>query len=343
MRLAARSVLGHGPKGTYETSASLLRGHTWVHDTGMSSEPTALPTVYAVILNWHGAQATIECLEAFSQLEYANKHVIVVDNGSTDGSPQAIAEAWPEVEILQTGRNLGYGGGNNAGIRAALAAGADFVWIVNNDTVFSPDVLTELVLAAQRNPSAGLITPKILYRNRPGLIECAGGSFNPWWAKVTRFGAEEVDKGQHDQEKNVSFASGCSLLIRRQLLEAIDSFDERYFMYWEDVDYSVRAADAGWELLYAPRAVVFHTSGGSSDEPGGMSALFLHYNTRNYIWYLRRNMRGLHLALAVAYALGYFAHCGLATVIGKSARKKAKLQAIAVGIWEGVRDPRAKA
>lgn len=302
---------------------------------GSRRGPSLTESVSIVVLNWNRPEETVACLGSLAQLAYSSFSVIVVDNGSSDDSAVRIRSQFPDVTLVETGRNLGYGGGNNAGIRKAQKAGASYVWVLNNDTLVAPDSLRLLVEAAQERRSAGMIAPKILRKEPKGVIWYAGGAFDPRLAKVRRFGAGEFDRGQWDREGPVSFAPGTSLLLPREAIEQVGLFDEHFFLYWEDVEYCRRMVAAGREIYFVPAAVIWHTGGGSSDEPGGTSALFDYYNTRNLLWHLRGSLRSGPRLLAQTYTFGYlFRRAG--TILANERGKREKLNALARGVRDGL-------
>jgi GT2 family glycosyltransferase len=215
------------------------------------------PEAAIVILNWNNAPDTIECLESVSRLDYPNYRVLVVDNGSTDGSVGLIRAAHPNVKIIETGENLGYAGGNNFGIRHVLRSGADFVFIVNNDVIVAPDCLSRLVTAAQHETLAGLIGPKVYHRERPDHIQSAGIVLDASFRSHHR-GLNELDTGQFNTIDEVDAIVGCAIFARRDALLHIDLLDPSYFMYHEDIDWCCRARKAGYKVLYVPHGEVWH-------------------------------------------------------------------------------------
>jgi GT2 family glycosyltransferase len=187
------------------------------------------------------------------------------------------------VSVLETGANLGFAGGNNVGIRAALSAGADAVLLLNNDAELLPDALGRLNAALERGGAEiAAAAPKILYRSRPDVIWAAGGRFD-WWRGVTvDRGLGEADVGQYDRPEPVQSATACCLLVRSEAFRRIGLLDESYFMYFEDADFSARLTKAGQQIAYEPSARVLHDVFGSSGgEPSRPSPLAVYYSTRN--------------------------------------------------------------
>jgi hypothetical protein len=266
--------------------------------------------VVAVVLNWCNAPDTIGCVESLllqrskeTQAQEALQ-VVLVDNASPDGSGALLAQRFPQLPFIQTGANLGYAGGNNAGIRWALAHGADWVLVLNNDTTCDAEMVAELLAAAQRHPSAGALSPYIGLGANPATPWFAGGRMD-----FVR------GLGLHTQcaaECACTFLSGCCLLLRREALEQVGAFDEAYWCYVEDADLCLRLSRAGYDLWYVPSARMVHHAPPVTATP---TARQIEWRDRN-----RRRLARLHFtpmqrlaflswflatrfALAVRYAL----------------------------------------
>ncbi|MBI4033340.1 MAG: glycosyltransferase family 2 protein, partial [Candidatus Blackburnbacteria bacterium] len=228
--------------------------------------------VSVVVLNWNGKEDTIECLESLKKLRIKNFkcQTVVVDNGSSDNSVREIRERYKDVVVLENKKNLGFAGGNNVGIKFALKKGADFVLILNNDTIVDRDLVGGLLKSAKRHRKGGIISPKIYFapkfefhkeryseRVRGRVLWYAGGTFD--WENVlgSNRGVDEVDRGQYDKTQETDFATGACMLIKSEVLEKVGLFDERYFMYLEDVDLCQRAREAGWKIMYVPSSYLW--------------------------------------------------------------------------------------
>jgi len=246
-----------------------------------------MPRVAIIILNWNGLTDTLECLESLAHLDYPNYEVVVVDNGSTDGSVEAIQKHFPDVALIENDQNLGYAEGNNRGVEYALQAGIDYVFVLNNDTVLCQDILNRLVVVAEAHPRVGAVGPKIYYNAQPRRIWFAGGVID-WQRGVTvNLGAGEDDVGQFEQVRSVDFLAGCALLIKREAWKDVGSFDSRFFMYWEEVDWCTRAQRAGYGLLFVPQAKMWHKI---SPADQSYSPRILYYMTRNRLLFLHKNL-----------------------------------------------------
>jgi GT2 family glycosyltransferase len=216
------------------------------------------PLVYVIVLSWNGKKDTLECLASLQQLTYPNARIIVVDNSSSDGTGDAIRSAFPNIELIVNNSNLRFAGGNNVGIRQSLEGGAEYVLMLNNDTVVDPEFLGRLVEAAESGRKIGIVGPKIYYFDDPKRIWFAGGLIKWWRGRVTHIGIREVDNGEYDVTTEVDYITGCCMLIKREVIETIGMLDERYYIYGEDVDLCVRALRSGYKSVYVPSSRVWH-------------------------------------------------------------------------------------
>jgi GT2 family glycosyltransferase len=256
-----------------------------------------MPQVTIIVLNWNGLADTLECLASLARLNYPAYEVVVVDNGSTDKSVEAIRARFPQVTLIENGENLGYAEGNNRGVEYALQAGADYIFVLNNDTVLCQDILSRLVVAAEANPRVGAVGPKIYYHEQPRRIWFAGGMIDWQRGLTVNLGADEDDVSQFEKARSVDFLAGCALLIKRETWEGVGSFDSRFFMYWEETDWCTRAQRAGYELLFVPQAKMWHKI---SPADQSTSPHILYYMTRNRLLFLHKNLSFPHKAIVLA-------------------------------------------
>ena len=217
----------------------------------------------AIVLNWNGLDDTLECLESLCRSDYPNLEVIVVDNGSEDGSSPAIREHFPDVYMIENGRNLGFVRGNNIGLAAALERGADLLLILNNDTMLEPDCVTELVKAIERDETIGIVGPLMQRTLRPDLVDM-GGDFDFWTGTVIlRHFASGLEG---DGIQPIGYVWGCGLMTRAEVLHSVGFFDERYIAYYEDADFCMRATALGYRTVVATRAWMVHKVGRSGEK-----------------------------------------------------------------------------
>lgn len=240
--------------------------------------------VSVVVPNWNGVERLPACLEALAK-QTLKAHIIVVDNGSTDNSRALLYGQYPEVEVIPEPVNLGFAGGVNAGIRRVIELGYDYVALLNNDALPEPSWLSNLVSAAAKQASVGIVTAKIKDANGE-YLDSTGEMMTIWGLPYPR-GRREADTGQYDKDKQVFGGSGGASIYRVEMLEKIGLFDEDFFAYYEDADLSFRAQLAGWKVLYEPSAVVKHHIGVTS---GKISGFVTHQTIKNLPWLTIRNV-----------------------------------------------------
>ncbi|HMQ35228.1 MAG TPA: glycosyltransferase family 2 protein [Chloroflexaceae bacterium] len=221
------------------------------------SETTTAPLVYLVVLNWNGYGDTHECLESLRRLAYPNYRVLVVDNNSSDDSPERVAAAHPEAELLRCARNLGIAAGYNAGIRAALERGAAYVVPMNNDLDCDPLFVTHMVAAQRAWPRCGVVMPKIFYYEERERIWSAGAYARWMPSNIVMRGRQQRDGPAFAEDAEIEFAPSCCLLLSRELAERV-GFDEGYFFYYDDWDFCMEARKAGFSIVYAAQARLWH-------------------------------------------------------------------------------------
>jgi GT2 family glycosyltransferase len=265
------------------------------------------PLVYVVVLNWNGWRDTAQCLASLRAGTYPNLHVVVVDNGSTDGAPQHIAPLLqaPWGELIQAGCNLGFTGGANLGLRVALERGADYAFLLNNDATVAPDCIATLVQKAERWPEIGLVGPKIVWAAEPHRIWSAGMSV-AWHRSAIESHRNAPDDSRFDGCRVVQGLSGCALLVKRAVLERAGLLDERYFAYYEDLDWCLRARQAGFRCLYVGAARASHVGSATSNRGAGRSqaALVNYYGARNGLLFIATHAPPAGRPLAVARLVG---------------------------------------
>lgn len=216
-----------------------------------------------VIPSWNGAHFLGECLVSLVAQTHPAE-IVVVDNGSTDGTAELVRERFPDVTLLRLSSNHGFAGAVNAGIAPALAGGVDYVALFNNDAVAEPDWLENLIACAEAHPEAGIVTSKLLLSDRVH-IDSTGDFYSSWGWAYPR-GRDEIDQGQYDapELREVFCGSGGASLFRARTLAEVGSFDEDYFAYLEDQDLGFRAQLMGWRARYEPAAVAYHRMMGTS-------------------------------------------------------------------------------
>ncbi|MDD5192298.1 MAG: glycosyltransferase family 2 protein [Candidatus Nanoarchaeia archaeon] len=256
------------------------------------------PLVHIIILNWNGKEDTIECINSVKKIDYPNYKIILVDNGSTDNSVKVFKKKYPSIKIIKNKENLGYAEGNNVGIRYALKNKADYVLILNNDTVVDKHFLTELVKVAESDDEIGIVGPKV-YNYGTNKIQFLGIK-NLFWNLVLYrkvVGRNKEDKGQFDYFTDVDFVAGCSTLIKSKVMRKVGLFDKELFLYCEDVDFFIRAKKKGYQLKVAPDSHIWHKGSATSKK---VSGFVRYYIARNNFIFVKRYFNLIQNSLFIA-------------------------------------------
>lgn len=248
--------------------------------------------VSIVIVNWNGKDDTVVALDSIKKMDKQahTVSVIVVDNGSTNDSVKVIGKAHPWAKLLETGKNLGFTGGNNVGMKAAMESGSDYVWLLNNDIIAEGNALS--IMDAFATSEVGLAGSKIYFapgreyhkdrydKGERGKVFWYAGGLVDWDNMyASHRGVDEIDQGQYDQIQETPFITGCSMMVRREVIEKIGFLDDKFYLYLEDLDYCLRAKQQGYKLLYVPSSIIWHVNAGSSGRPG--NPMHEYYLTRN--------------------------------------------------------------
>jgi GT2 family glycosyltransferase len=221
----------------------------------------AQPRTAIVLLNWNSGEMTAGCIRSLLAMNASDFEIAVVDNGSKDASVEYLRTRFPQITVVPQDHNLGFAAGCNVGMKLALEWGAKYVLPLNNDTVVDAEFLTELERAADEHPKAGMISPKIYFWDAPDHLWWAGGEFNVWGGIPKHRGRRQLDQGQFDTMTEVDWATGCAALIRCDMLARVGLFDESLFGNVEDLDLSLRMRKAGFQIVYAPLAKLWHKEG----------------------------------------------------------------------------------
>lgn len=241
--------------------------------------------VVSVILNTNRRADTLECLASLARQTHSRQHVIVLDNASTDGSPEAVRERFPDVELVGLTDNQGYAGNNNVGIKLALERGADWVFVLNEDTVLDPGCLAGLVAQGVADSKVGIVGPLVFHHDDKDVIQSAGGEMSKHLESWHR-GQNQKDAGQFSQPMHSDWISGCAILVRRSVIEQVGMLDARFFYYWEEVEWCLRARRAGWGIVMAPAARLWHKGVQQDYQP---KPSVTYYGTRNRLMMLKKH------------------------------------------------------
>jgi GT2 family glycosyltransferase len=255
------------------------------------------PLISIVTLTWNQTEVTCQFLESARHFTYKNYEILVCDMGSNvDPTDQINSANYPNTRVLRSEENLGFTGGNNWGMRQAKG---DYVFIVNNDTEVTPDLLDVLLQPFNDDPTIGVTCPKIRFYHNPNVIQYAG--FNPidlYTGRVTAIGSKETDEGQYDVSGYTNGAHGCAMMVSREVIDKVGMFPESFFIYYEEWDWSSRILKAGFHIYYQAKGLIYHKE---SITMGKQSAIKVYYHTRNRILYMRRNTTPREFAVFISF------------------------------------------
>lgn len=219
----------------------------------------SFPKVSVILVNWNNFKDTADCLESLKLASYPNLEVLVVDNGSEGDDPRLIRERFGDhVNVIENDKNYGFAEGCNIGMRDALARGADYVVLLNNDTIVAPDFIESLVSVAESNRAVGIAGGKIYCYEAPRIVWSAGGFVNHWTGRTPIRGRGEVDRGQFEEIVAVDWICGTFMFISSRVLQSVGMLDKRFFFSWEDADLCLRAAKMGFKILFVPQSKIWH-------------------------------------------------------------------------------------
>lgn len=256
------------------------------------------PLVWIVVLTFNNYKDTFECLASLRKLTYSNHRIVLVDNGSSDGTPERVRTDFPEVHVIENKANLGVPAGYNVGFRYALQQGADHVFMLNNDTVVDPGILEPLVKATE-TPGAAVLCPIVYYYDQPTEVWSAGAKYRPLPpAIIMEYRVHQLPQGYHELE----YAISCGILITRQAFETVGLFDENFLFLWDDLDFSVRVRRHNMKIFQVPDAKMWHKVSRTT-QPG--SSLFWRTHGESGAIFYRRHGRPVYVAMLIH--LSYFA------------------------------------
>lgn len=241
------------------------------------------PKISIIIAHFDSFLTLIDCLKSLQKLNYPDFEIIIVNNGMNSKLARAVMHEITEldVDVINCHENLGYARANNSGIKKALIRRADYVLLLNDDTIVSPDFLNILVEEGEKSSNIGMLGPKIYYADEPNTIWFSGACFNRQTCMISTPDSNQFDKSEGGKPFNSDYITGCALLIKREVIEKIGLLDERFFLYWEDVDWGLRAKKAGFKNIIVPSAHIWHKVSVST---GGMdSPLRAYHKTRSHL------------------------------------------------------------
>lgn len=242
--------------------------------------------VYIVLINYKNSKDTIECVKSLKKINYNNYKIVVVDNNSNDGSVKSLKEKLKECYIIESSINLGFAGGCNIGIKYSIENGADYILLINNDTLVTVDFLDKLLLGFKCRDNVGIVSGKILYYPQTDIVWYDGGYCN--WFKFIGEHRNMKSKNIDSDNSivNTTFITGCLMLIKKEIFMNVGYLDERYFMYLEDLDYCVRVREKGYKLVYNPKVIIYHKVSISSG--GEDSAFSIKWLNKNRLFFMKK-------------------------------------------------------
>lgn len=263
----------------------------------------SFPKVSVILVNWNNFNDTAECLESLSQATYPNCEVVVVDNGSEGDDPTLIKQRFGgHVKVIENDENYGFAEGCNIGMKDALARGADYVVLLNNDTLVAPDFLEELVSIAESDRNVGIVGGKIYCYEAPEIVWFAGGFINYWTGRTPIRGRGEVDRGQFEEILAVDWIVGCFMFISGTVLQTVGTLDNRFFFGWEDVDFCVRAAKRDFKILFVPQSKIWH-KGFAPGKEKRHAGLPVYYAIRGHFIFMEKHFTKLQRVSSMLYSI----------------------------------------
>jgi GT2 family glycosyltransferase len=245
------------------------------------------PKVFVITLNWNGKKWLNDCLSSVLAMDYPNFEVVMVDNGSMDGSMDLVRDKFPQVHVVETGRNLGYARGFNAGLQYAAAQGAEYFLIMNNDTVIDSETLSALVKTALKEPKAGFVTGKIYYYDNPRILQTVGKKEDSIRWNGDHIGYGEEDTGQFEEVEERPFIDDIMTLVDSRVYDEVGGYDPQFFLQCEEFDWQVRAKKMGWKFYYTPKAKLWHRVSMSMGGTG--NAIGRYFDTRSHMVVIARH------------------------------------------------------
>ena len=285
-----------------------------------------LPLVSIVTLTWNTTDITCDFLRSINEhCTYNNLEIIIVDNGSKDDPTGVFKSIRPDVKVILNGKNLGFTGGNNVGIKAATG---DYLFIVNNDTEFTPGLIEGLLEIFNKYPDAGIVSPKFHYFFHKGTLEYAGyNTVNIFTGRNAMVGCKEKDEGQYNEIKETNYAHGGGMMVPRKVIEEVGGVPEEFFIYYEEFDWCEQIKRKGYKVYYQPNSLIYHKE---SMTTGKASPFKTFYHTKNRILFMRRNMSKASYFIFLLYFTFLTVPKNTATFIVK--RQAAHLRSF----WKGI-------
>lgn len=256
-----------------------------------------MKNVSIITVNYNGFDVTCEMIDSLHQIGFDGE-TIVVDNGSVRNEAEMLGKKYPDIVAIRSDENLGFAGGNNIGIRRSKGK---YLLLLNNDTTVTKGFLEPMIERLESSPQIGVVCPKILFEYAPDTIQFAGYTpLHPVTLRNHMVGFNQKDNGQFDQSASYPYAMGAAMLVKREVIDKAGEMPESYFLYYEELDWSQRIREAGYTIWYESQSKIYHKE---SVATGKMSPLKQYYMTRNRLYFVKRNIKGFNVILALIYQL----------------------------------------
>ena len=256
------------------------------------------PLISIITINYKQAEVTNQLLASLQNISWSNIEIIVVDNNSGIKSTSAININYSNVKLIINEENLGFAGGNNTGLRYAKG---DYILFLNNDTEVAPGFIEPMIKLFKKHPQIGAVSPKIKFFHHPEIIQYAGFTpMNPFTQRINAIGNKQFDNGDYDKSGETNFAHGCAMMVSRAVIKKVGPMPDKYFLYYEEHDWSTKIKKSGYKIYYQGKSVVYHKESVSVQKNSPLKTYFL---TRNRILYMRRNFNLLHKIISTLYIL----------------------------------------
>ena len=282
-----------------------------------------------ILVNWKNYDDTKNCLKSLYLSNNTSFNIILIDNESKEKSASKLKESFPHITILPQETNLGFTGANNLGIKYGLALGAEYIMLLNNDTIVPKNFMSPLLTTLRSNNQIAAVQPKIMFADKPDKIWSGGGIYNSLIASTTTIGYDQLDTEKYSKPTYLDWLTGCCILIKAEIISEVGLLNNHFFAYYEDVDWSLRIRKLGYLLAYNPSVPIYHKAGASSKTKNksadGFLSPFVHFlNIRNHIFLVRLHAKGFHAINAHVFLLLKIIGYGLYFIL-KGRKKKLKM------------------
>ncbi len=256
------------------------------------------PLISIITVNYNHSDVTCDLIESLNKISYPNIEIIVIDNCSPDDDPTIIKRKYPNIVLVENPINYGFAAGNNYGL---MRARGKYIMLLNNDTVVTENFIEPLLDKFESDPQIGAISPKIRYFHTPDTIQYAGYTpIDPRTMRNFSIGFNEVDKGQHDQDRETAYAHGAAMMVPMEVVKEIGMMSYIFFLYYEEADWCARIKKAGYKMYYVHNSLIYHKE---SISTGKLSAMKIYYQNRNRLVFMRRNISGKDFYIGILYQL----------------------------------------